>query len=100
MVRVPLRLTVEVFSATLNATLPEPVPDAPEVMVSHGTLVVAFQTQPAAVVTVLLPEPPAEANDSVGVEGAGAQGTPPKENVLVRMPPLRPPGPTASTTAS
>ena len=99
-VRVPLRLPVEVFSATVKPTVPEPDPEAPEVIVIHAALLVAFHTQPADVVTVLEPVPPAAANDCAGADATGAQATPPNENVFVRVPPLRPPGPNASTIAS
>lgn len=100
-VSVPVRAAVDGFAATLNLTVPGPDPKAPEVIVIHELLVVAFQAQPVAVVTVPLAVPPPAANDTESGETANVQAVPvPKENVLLRAPPLRPPGPTASTLAS
>jgi hypothetical protein len=48
---VPLRGAV-VLSVALNSTEPLPIPLAPDVIVSHGTLLVAVHGQCAAVVTV------------------------------------------------
>jgi hypothetical protein len=97
----PLRLVVAVFAATLNPTLPDPDPDAPLVTVIHDALLLALHAQPVAAVTLLLPVPPAAVKDWLEGEIDGSQTTvPPKENVLVREPPLRPPGPMASTSAS
>lgn len=57
-VTVPVR-AAPVFAATVNATAPLPVPDAPPVIVSHATLAVAVQAQELAeAVTVIDPEPP------------------------------------------
>jgi hypothetical protein len=48
-----------VFAATENATVPFPVPLAPEVIVSHASALDAVQAHPAAIVTAveLLPAP-------------------------------------------
>ena len=54
MVIVPLR-AAPVFKATLNPTGPFPVPDAPDVTVSHGALLFAVHVQPAPAVTVTVP---------------------------------------------
>ena len=55
-----------VFAATLNATVPAPVPEAPALMVIHGALVVAVQLHVAAdAVTATDPVPPAAPNVSV-----------------------------------
>lgn len=51
--------------ATLAVTVPLPLPLAPLAMVIHGTWLAAVQAQPASVVTVTLPLPPADATDSV-----------------------------------
>jgi hypothetical protein len=51
-VSVPVRSGL-LFTATLNATLPLPVPVAPAVIVSHGTALVAVQLQVAAAVTAI-----------------------------------------------
>jgi hypothetical protein len=54
------------LAATLNATVPEPVPEAPAVTVIHWALVVAVQLQVAAdAVTTTDPAPPAAAIVSV-----------------------------------
>ena len=62
-VSVPVRLAIVGFAATLKPALPDPVPLAPLVTVIHGALLVAVHAQPDNVVTVLLPLPPAAAND-------------------------------------
>jgi hypothetical protein len=54
MVIVPLR-AAPVLAATLNPTGPLPVPDAPDVTVNHGALLVAVHVQPAPAVTVTVP---------------------------------------------
>jgi hypothetical protein len=57
-VSVPLR-AVPVFAATVNATVPLPVPEEPPVIVNHGTLATAVHPQePADAVTVPEPDPP------------------------------------------
>ena len=50
-VSVPARGVGSVLAATENCTVPLPVPDAPAVIDSHGTLAVADHAQPAPVVT-------------------------------------------------
>jgi hypothetical protein len=62
MVSVPDRLVVAVFAATLNETLPGPVPLAPLVTEIHEALLAAVQAQLAPAVTVLLPVPAAAVN--------------------------------------
>ena len=49
-VRVPVR-TPPGFASTLRVTAPLPVPLAPEVTVTHGTSLVAVQSQPFATAT-------------------------------------------------
>ena len=49
-VTVPVRAP-DVFAATVNPTLPLPLPFAPEVTEIHEALLVAVHVQPAAVVT-------------------------------------------------
>ena len=63
MVSVVERAAVPVFAATVNETLPEPLPDAPLVIVTHDAGLVAVQLQPAVVVTVPEPLPPLAATD-------------------------------------
>ena len=69
-VNVPLRLEVDVFAATLKATLPGPEPDPPLVTVIQDVLLPAVHAQPAPAVTELAPEPPAAVNDCVEGETA------------------------------
>jgi hypothetical protein len=58
-VRVPVRAG-PTLAATVKATLAEPVPLPPAVIVIHASLLTAVQAQPAPVVTaVLLEAPPA-----------------------------------------
>jgi len=59
-VSVPVR-ALPVFAATLNETLPSPVPLAPEVIVSHAALLVAVQLQPLVVDTATGDPPPPDA---------------------------------------
>ena len=79
MVSVPLR-AVPVLAATLNATVPLPVPDAPLVTVSQGTLAAAVHAHDAAeAVTVVDPVPPVSDTDCavgaiVNVHGGGGGG--------------------------
>jgi len=59
-VNVPVRAAPG-LAATLNATVPFPLPDAPLVIVSQsGLAVVAVQLQPVAATTLTLPAPPVE----------------------------------------
>jgi hypothetical protein len=62
-VNVPTRVAVPVCGATVKATVPFPVPDAPAVTAIHVSLLTAVHVQPAAVVTALLPVPPAAGGD-------------------------------------
>jgi hypothetical protein len=58
-VSVPVREAATLADAA-NATDPFPLPDAPDVIVSHAELLltVAVQVQPLAAVTVTDPDPP------------------------------------------
>ena len=48
-----------VLAATVNATLPLPLPEPPEVIVSHDAPLVAVHEQPSRAVTLtVLPSPP------------------------------------------
>jgi hypothetical protein len=55
-VSVPVR-AAPVFAAMLKPTDPFPVPDAPDVTVSHGALLTAVHTQAAPAVTLDVPVP-------------------------------------------
>lgn len=58
---VPVR-SLPVFGATLNATGPEPVLDAPEVMLIHGAVAAAVHAHVGAeAVTAIDPDPPVSA---------------------------------------
>jgi hypothetical protein len=98
-VSVPLRLDVLVLAAMVNATVPEPDPDAPDVIATHGALLVAVHAHPAASVTVLLPVPPEAAIDWDVGEMTGVQDWL-NANVFDRALVAEPPGPTAETAAS
>lgn len=74
-VRVPVRGDVAVLAAIEKATLPLPVPLAPDVMVSQASLLDDVQLQPDAVVTLALLELAAAPDvcavgDTVNVQGA------------------------------
>jgi hypothetical protein len=75
-VSVPLRAVVDGFAVALNATDPLPLPDAPDVIVSHVALLVLVQVQPAGDVTVTVPVPPVDATDCEVGEMLEVHGTP------------------------
>ena len=79
MVKVPVRGDVPVFAAMENATLPLPLPLAPEVMSSQASLLVAVQAQAAAVVMLLLPVPPGAAGLSAVGDTTNVQGAEPAD---------------------
>jgi len=56
---VPVRGDADVFAAMLKATVPFPLPLAPEVIDNHEALLVAVQLQPAVVVTPTMLDPAA-----------------------------------------
>jgi hypothetical protein len=60
-VSVAERADVPVFAAIENATVPLPLPVAPDVIVAQESGVVAVQAQPPGAVTVTVPLPPAAA---------------------------------------
>ena len=63
-VMVPLWVLVAVLAAALKATVPLPVPLAPEVTVSQDVLLLTpVQAHVAPAVTVTLPVPPGAATD-------------------------------------
>jgi hypothetical protein len=78
MVSVPVRELVLPLAVALNATVPLPLPLAPLVTVSHDVLLLTpVHAQPASVVTVVDPVPPAAVTDwlvgtSVYVHAAAA----------------------------
>ena len=55
------------FCATRKATLPSPCPFAVDVNATHGAWLEAVQPHSLATVTVIVPFPPADANDEVEV---------------------------------
>jgi hypothetical protein len=58
----PVRGVVAVFAATVNATVPLPVPELPVPMLIHAAVVVAVHAQLLAeAVTAIDPEPPPSA---------------------------------------
>jgi hypothetical protein len=57
-VKVPVRLLVDVFAAALKFTVPLPVPLAPAVMVSQVAPVTVIQLHPVPAATLTLPVPP------------------------------------------
>ena len=98
-VSVPLRGVEDVFAVAAAVTLPVPLPLAPLLIVSQGTLEAAVQAQPVPAVTVALRLPPAAATDRLAGATAkvhGAENTNELDAALVVVPP----GPTAATRAS
>ena len=65
---------VVVLDAAVNPTLPEPVPVAPLVIVTHDAPLDALQLHPAIVVTVTVPPPPLAASEVPVGEIVNAQG--------------------------
>lgn len=57
-ITVPVREVPAVFAATLNDTVPAPVPLAPAVTVIHAALLVAVRAQPVVPLTVTVTVPP------------------------------------------
>jgi len=66
--------SVVVFGAAVNPTLPEPVPAAPPVIVTHDAPLVAVQLHPELVVTLTVPLPPAADRDRLAGASVYAQG--------------------------
>jgi hypothetical protein len=98
-VNVPVRALVAVFAATVNdaVPLPEVVPLG---AVIHVALLSEVHPQPLAVVTVVLPDPPAADmlcadDDSANVQGVVVENVNVFDGVLAEVPP----GPTAATSA-
>ncbi len=58
MVIVAVRAVVRVFCAAVKATVPFPVPEAPDVTVNQAALLLAVHEQPGAVVTAMVPYAP------------------------------------------
>jgi hypothetical protein len=75
-VSVPVRDVVEVFAATVNATVPLPVPELPLLTVIHAALLAAVHVQPVPAVTPTDPLPPADVSDAEVVESVKVQGAP------------------------
>jgi hypothetical protein len=75
-VRVPVRGSVAAFAAMVKATVPLPLPLAPEVIVSQESLLVAVQLQPAIVVTVAALDPPVAAGFTVVGDTVNTHGAP------------------------
>src|SRR6185503_2420697 len=57
------RAVAAVFAAALNPMVPLADPDPPAVTVSHVALLTAVHEHPVGVVIVIVPVPPAAAND-------------------------------------
>lgn len=72
-VSVPVRAAVDVLPATLNATVPFPVPAAPAVTVIQEALLEAVHAHPVPAVTEALPLPPAATTERPVGETAGTQ---------------------------
>jgi hypothetical protein len=98
----PVRDVDPAFAATFSVVLPDPLPAAPVVTVTHESLLTDVHAHPAAAVIVAVTDPPAPLNDWVvgdTVGGHGKLGTL-KAKVFERALGVVPPGPTALTTAS
>jgi hypothetical protein len=69
MVNVATRGLAPVLASTEYSTVPVPVPDAPEVTVTHVALLTTVQAQVDAVVIVRVPETPAAGARMIGMLG-------------------------------
>lgn len=67
-VSVPVRLAPELLVATMNVTVPFPLPGPALMTATQATLLTAAHAQVAAAVTTLLPEPPFDVNDRLAGE--------------------------------
>lgn len=67
---------VVVLDAAVNPTLPEPLPVAPLVIVTHDAPLVALHVHPAVVVTETVPLPPFAASDMLVGEIVKLHGAP------------------------
>jgi hypothetical protein len=85
MLRTAVRPVVLVLAAALNATVPVPVPLAPDVTVSHDALLLAVHPQPLVAVMVTEPVPPADGSDWLFAESAYEQES--ADCVTVNVPP-------------
>jgi hypothetical protein len=75
-VSVPVRDEVDVLAATVNATVPLPLPEAPLVTVIHAALLVAVQAQPLVVVTATVELSPAAGEFQLAGAMEKVHGTP------------------------
>jgi hypothetical protein len=98
-VSVPVRLDATLFAATVNETVPVPVPADPALTEIHGALLTAVHAQPTEAVAVVLPEPPAAPKLWLAGAIVGGHG-PLNANVFDRALAAMPPGPTALTAVS
>ena len=83
-VSVAVRDSVPVFAAALYATVPDPVPVAPLVIVAQLDPLEDVQLQLDEVVTVTVPVPPVAGNDALAGEMVTVQGPPGCVTVNVR----------------
>ena len=58
MVIVAVRAVARVFCAAVKATVPFPLPEAPDVIVNQPALLMAVHEQPGVVVTAIVPYAP------------------------------------------
>jgi hypothetical protein len=90
-----------VVEATVNVTVPDPLPLAPDAIAIHDALLVAFHVQPAPAVTATLPLPPAAGTLCVSGDVVNVQPCP-CTTVTVCPPTMRVPvrdGPVVAATA-
>jgi hypothetical protein len=87
-VSVALRDAVVELAATVNPTLPLPLPEAPLEIVTHEAALVADQAQPAVVVSDTVPLPPAAATDWLAGEMVNEQLTAPACVTVKVSPPM------------
>jgi hypothetical protein len=78
----PVRAVVDELAATEKKTVPLPLPDAPDVIVTKDELLTAVHVQPDWASTLIVPVPPLEPNDEgAAVRTLKVQGGPPENAV-------------------
>ena len=72
-VSVPFLLAPVLLGLNEYVTIPDPLPEAPELIVIHATLLTADQAHPLVVDTLIVPVPPALATNFVSGETKNEQ---------------------------
>ena len=96
---VPVRAVVAVLAVALNATVPLPLPLAPDVIVNQDVVVEAVQAHPEAALTPTLPVDAVEARVALVPDKVGGAHGADTVNVFESGLDVDPPGPIAAIDA-